>query len=177
MLLCKVKKKERKQLLLILYRLPWGFPENGLILLWESVSDWNFTWVFSKLGASGRYLRGMDPGWVAEYLQLSQSLQVPRPVLQALGLSFTLSMLNLFMCNSSGKACIKLIWSRIIEWHSLFWFWSGMQHFPPYWEIGLQLGSFQDSKRKVRKYILASEMKLHPPFSFGILRPYFVNFS
>lgn len=39
MLLCKVKKKERKQLLLILYRLPWGFPENGLILLWESVSD------------------------------------------------------------------------------------------------------------------------------------------
>lgn len=151
MLLYKVKKKDRKQLLLILYTLPWSFPENDLTLPWENLSDWNFTQVFSKSSASGRYLRGLNPVWVAECLQLSQSLQVPWLALQALGLPFTLSTLNLFMCNSSGKAFTKLIWSSIIEWYTFSWFWSGIQHFHQYWEIGLHLGPFQDSERKMRE--------------------------
>lgn len=151
MLLCKVKKKkkkDRKQLLIISYRLPWGFPENALSLPWESVSDWNFTLVFSKLGASGRYLRGVAPGCVAEYPQLSQSLQVPKLVLQAVGLLFALSTLNLFMCNSSRKAYIKLIWFRIMEWYTFFLVLVWYTAFPSMLGSWLAPGSFPRSKKK-----------------------------
>lgn len=45
-------------------------------------------------------------GWAAEYLQLPQSLQVPR---HGLDLPFTLPTSNLFMHICSGKAYIKII--------------------------------------------------------------------
>lgn len=109
---------------------------------------WNFTLVFSKLDASGRYLRGMDPGWVAEYLQLSQSLQVPWLVLQALGLPFMLSTLNLFMCYSSGKAYIKLIWSSIIEWYTFVLILVWYTAFPSILRNWLVAGSFPRFKKK-----------------------------
>lgn len=147
MFLCKVEKNDRKKLLLIPYRLPWGFPENALALPWESVSDWNFTLFFSKLGASRRYLRGVAPGWVAEYLQ------VPKLVLQALGLSFTLSTLNLFMCNSSGKAYIKRNWFRIMEWYTFFLVLVWYTAFSSMLGNRLAAGSFPRSKKKLRKYI------------------------
>lgn len=42
MLLCRLKKKARTQLLLIPYRLSQGFPKNALTLPWKSVSDLDF---------------------------------------------------------------------------------------------------------------------------------------
>lgn len=50
MLLHKVKKKkekDRKQLLLILYRVPWSFPENALTLSWENESEISL-WVLAN---------------------------------------------------------------------------------------------------------------------------------